>query len=321
MLVDRNVSIIIPCKTVGEHARESITHCQELDYPDYEIMVLPDEASGLDMPRVREIATGPIGPAEKRDIAADLSENDILAFIDDDAYPDRQWLRKAMVHFEDGNIAAVGGPGITPPDDSLSQKAGGRVFSSFIGSGTTSFRNRRAGARDIDDCPSSNLIIRKSVFQEIGGFDTNFWPGEDTKLCMDVTSKLKKRIRYDPEVFVYHHRRRLFKPHIRQVWNYAVHRGNFAKKLPDTSRRPLYFLPSAFVAGIVLGSIAAMLHPVLSYIYFSVLGLYLLLVLITSVTSSRDIRIWVLVFAGIITTHLTYGIGFIKGLLSTELER
>jgi len=318
--VKPKVSIIIPCKEIGDYARESIEYCLKLDYPDYEILALPDTESSLDLSGVKVIPTGPVGPAEKRDLAASSADSELLAFIDDDAYPDKSWLKKAVEHFQDTDVAAVGGPGITPATDSLRQKASGLVFSSRIGSGANSFRNTPGRQMEIDDCPSCNFIIRKSVFQQAGGFDTHFWPGEDTKLCLEVTKKLRKRIIYDPEVLVYHHRRKLFKPHLKQVWNYAIHRGYFAKKLPQTSRRLFYFLPSMFLLGIILGTIASFLNPILRLVFLSALALYLLLTLITSF-ESRSMKIAPLVFLGVIATHLTYGAGFLKGLFAREVVR
>ncbi len=314
------VSIIIPCKEIGDYAWESIEHCLKLDYPDFEIMVLPDGELGHNIPKVKIIPTGPVAPAKKRDLAADKADSEFLAFIDDDAYPDKLWLKKAMSHFQDAGIAAVGGPGITPETDGLRQKASGLVFSSRIGSGANSFRNTPKKQMEIDDCPSCNFIIRKSVFQQVGGFDTHFWPGEDTMLCLEVTNKLHKKIVYDPQVLVYHHRRKLFRPHLKQVWNYALHRGYFAKKFPETSLRLFYFFPSIFVLGIILGIITSFLNPVTKWIFLLVLTIYLLLVLISSL-ESRNLRIAPLVFLGVIVTHLTYGVGFTKGLITKELER
>ena len=57
---------------------------------DYEILVLPDEAANLDYPKTRVIPTGPVGPSEKRDRAIAYANGEIMAFIDDDAYPVRE---------------------------------------------------------------------------------------------------------------------------------------------------------------------------------------------------------------------------------------
>ena len=65
------VSIIIPFKALNGYAIESIEHCRSLDYPNFEILALPDEISDVHLDGVRIIPTGPVGPAEKRDLAAD----------------------------------------------------------------------------------------------------------------------------------------------------------------------------------------------------------------------------------------------------------
>ena len=89
------------------------------------------------------------------------------------------------------------------------------------------------------------LFVRKSVLDSIGGYRTDFWPGEDTLLCKDIVDNWK-RIVYDPWVVVYHHRRPLFLPHLRQLGRYAFHRGYFCKRFPSNSLKLSYFVPSAF---------------------------------------------------------------------------
>ena len=109
------------------------------------------------------------------------------------------------------------GPGVTPPNDSVFQKAGGWVSASFLGGGpAASHRFFPRKKREVDDYPSMNFVVRKSDFRAVDGFNSRFWPGEDTKLCLDLTKKLGKKIIYDPEVLVYHHRRSLFVPHLKQ---------------------------------------------------------------------------------------------------------
>jgi len=318
--VNSRVSIIIPCREINSYARESIEHCLSLDYPDFEVLLLPDSEQDIDSLNVRVIPTGPIGPSEKRDLALNHASGEILAFIDDDAYPSECWLREAVKHFKDDEVAAVGGPAVTPPGDSLLQKASGFVYSSFLGSGSLGFRYIPKGQREVDDYPSCNFVIKRSFFQESGGFNTLFWPGEDTKLCLEITNKLHKKIIYDPRVLVYHHRRSLFRPHLRQIWSYAVHRGYFAKKFPQNSRRVSFLLPSLFCLGLLFGIVASLLNPILRMIFLSVIAVYLLVALCSSL-QSKDIRITPLMFSGIITTHLTYGTGFIKGLLTRRLAR
>lgn len=45
-----------------------------------------------------------------RNVGIAASSGDLVAFIDDDAYPDERWLRNVVTAFEDDEVAAAGGP-------------------------------------------------------------------------------------------------------------------------------------------------------------------------------------------------------------------
>jgi GT2 family glycosyltransferase len=159
-------------------------------------------------------------PGWKRDFGADKAKGNILAFIDADAYPDRDWIKEALYIFKKyPKVVAVGGPGITPPQDSVAQKISGLIYEST----PISYRYKPQLPRFVKELPSCNLFVRKSVFNKVGGFDCSFYPGEDSVLC----AKLLKhgKILYSPLVVVYHHRRSFPWGHWKQVANYGRMRG------------------------------------------------------------------------------------------------
>jgi GT2 family glycosyltransferase len=313
------VSIIIAVGTPGDYIRECIEHCGRLDYPRFEIIVLPDDPWEPTHPNIRVIPTGKVRPAEKRDRGVAAAEGEIVAIIDDDAYPDTRWLANAVRHFADPAVAAVGGPGVTPPADSLRQKVSGWVYESPLVSGGFAYRYRPGRMQDVDDYPTSSLVIRKADFLAAGGFDTGYWPGEDTILCMKLTHERGKRIVYDPDVIVYHHRRPVFRPHLRQIRSYALHRGFFAKRFPRTSLRLSYFVPSIFTLFLGLGWMTAFIGRLVFLGWVSVIGLYVLLVLLSSARTVNPAG-FLLTAAGTIATHLTYGVWFIAGFVAREVR-
>lgn len=315
------VSIIVAVKGDNPYLRECIQACLKLDYSDFEILILPDKELILDYPKTRVIPTGGVTPPVKRDMALEPARGEILAFLDDDAYPVRDWLTKAVGYFSDPRIAAVGGPAVTPESDDLWQEASGRVYSSWAMAGEHRYRYIPGEKREVEDYPSCNFLVRKSAMRRIGGFATRFWPGEDTFFCLKIVRDLQEKIVYAPEVLVYHHRRRLWTGHLKQIANYGLHRGYFAKRFPETSRKLAYFLPSLLVVG-VLGGAALPLIPAFRWIYFPAIISYLTVVFISSISShiSSPFRLTLLVFWGIIFSHIVYGIYFIKGLFSGKLS-
>jgi len=92
------------------------------------------------------IPTGPVGPPRKRDIGAREAKGDIIAFIDDDAYPQADWLKNAVRNFSDDTVAAVGGPASNAPSDNFRQKAGGDVLSGWMVGGVHLYRMLPKGA-------------------------------------------------------------------------------------------------------------------------------------------------------------------------------
>ena len=287
------VSIVIACPKSSWMLEECLAAIKAQTYENYEVIVLPDEV------------TGKARPAEKRNLGIKRAKGEIVAFIDDDAYPDAHWLEYAVKYFSEPEIGALGGPGITPPGDSGLARLGGRVYDNILVSGNYRYRYRAGGVRkDVDDYPSCNLFVRKDVLEKFGGYRTDFWPGEDTLLCKDIIDA-GYRIIYDPWVVVYHHRRALFGAHLRQLGRYAFHRGYFCKRYPSNSLHASYFVPTCFVVGFVA---IKWLWPLY--------GLYAILLTIT--TFSFNPVTWVMTAAGVFASHVCYGIRFVQGLCARK---
>ncbi len=322
------VSVVIACPGPSWMLDECLAALETQTYRNFEVIVLPDEAvEGKGEGKgegegVRMIPTGKVRPAEKRNIGIKAATGDVVAFIDDDAYPDARWLENAVKYFSEPSIGGVGGPGVTPPGDGFLAQAGGRVYANVFVSGN--YRYRYVGGRvrrDVDDYPSCNLLVRTDLLRKIGGYRTDFWPGEDTLLCDAIVLGEHKRIVYDPWAIVNHHRRRLFGPHLRQLGRYGFHRGYFVKRFPATSCRPSYFVPSLFVLGVLLGGVVFALptHPVttaLRWTYIGVTGFYAGMTFLSSF--SLNPFMWVVTWLGVVTSHLWYGIRFLQGLCSSR---
>lgn len=315
------VDIIIPVKKINDYIYESLKKIEKLNYEDFGVIIFPDSHDGESFPRTKIIETGNVGPAQKRNLALKHSRADILAFLDDDAYPREDWLINAVRHFADGDIAAVGGPAVTPSSDTFFQRVSGAVFLSKAGGGFPERYWPEGKIREVDDWPSVNLLVRRDVFEKIGGFNSDYWPGEDTKLCLDIV-KTGGKILYDPDVFVWHHRREGLIRHLRQIGRYGVHRGFFAKKLPETSRKFNYFIPSLFVLYLAIGTMLPFMHNTyLKGMYLTGIVLYLAALVycfFEIYNREKNVGISSVSLLYIFFTHIWYGIRFTQGFLFTK---
>ncbi len=313
-----HISIIIACRSVDEDTLRCIEGCRQQDYPSFEILVLPDGEGSLHGEKVVCMPTGPVKPSVKRNIAIARAAGEILAFIDADAYPEKHWLSNAARCLaSDTAIAGVTGPNLTPSEDSFMQKAGGDVLCSPVALGQLSRRYQLSETDfQTEDVMSCNFIVVRDVAKKLSGFDEALLTGEDYKLGVEIVA-MGRTIIYSSSVCVYHHRRPLFLPHLRQIWNYGRDKGILMHEIFSAGKL-LYFAPTAFTAWVVAGAAALpWTGAALALPYCASLVCYLSIVLAASLRSEDKRRV-PYVFCGICATHFTYGIAFLRGLFTAK---
>lgn len=324
------VSIIIPLHwgLKPENFPRFITDLKKYDklkYNNYEILVVTDKPvvpiiTGKKVRCLVMNAPHPTTGTEKRDFALSFVKGEICAFIDDDAYPDPHWIINAIPWFAYLKIVAVGGPGLTPSENSFWQKVGGNAIESYLCSGSLQFRFYPGFERFVDDQPGYNLLIRVSVLRKVGGWGSTFYGGEDTVLCMKLIKEGK--ILYDPNIVVYHHRRSFPLAHLKQIASVGLHRGYFFKRYPKTSRSILYLLPTILTIGSIGGIVSTVIYPQIFALPISLLFSFLVLIAFLSVYAHKvGFAISIVAGFAIIVTHIVYGTYFVRGLLTKHLDR
>lgn len=316
------ISVIMAAPRLDALFDRFVERCLDLNYCNFDILVVTDrhEAGEAEDSRLKFLHCDPCNSAAKKNLAAAHSDSDIVAFIDEDAIPDIDWLRNAVPYFQDESVAAVCGPAVPPGEGSRKQVAAGLVFSSFVVSGSTNYRYTRHAMREVDDYPSFNFIVRRRDFLGVGGYPEAFVPGEDTVLCLKLTRERGKRIMYVPNVLLFQHRQPLYMPHLRQTFTFARSRGSFVRKFPETSRRVSYFVPSLLLLLLVAGLGLSFANAYLFYAYLALVGAYFLAAVASSI-KTLDVPTNLLILPGIIATNLVYGAGFLRGFASRHLGR
>lgn len=300
-----------------------MVHVRALSRDDWELIILPNnrEPDEWNDIRIRIEPSGKVGPAKKRDLGAVLARGKYLVFLDDDSYPSTCLLDIANHYFEDQSLVGLGGPAITPVDDNFWQRVSGAVFLSKFSGGNPERYMSIGEPRPVDDWPSVNLMVRRAAFLKIGGFNSPYWPGEDTKLCLDLVRGTGKKILYVPEMRVWHHRRSGLTYHLKQVGGYGIHRGYFAKRYPATSLRLMYFIPSAFALFTIASVLAPLILPSTVYLFLFGWAVYAATLLKAWLDIGRH-ESWAVATMAVpytLATHWWYGIRFMQGLLTRNL--
>ena len=134
------------------------------------------------------------------------ASGDIVAFLNSDARPDAQWIAAAMVGFSDPAVGAVASRVLDWKGELVDFVDAGLTW---FGKGYKPFVGDRAGTlglstKDVLFGTGSAMFVRRSVFDELGGFDERFFMFyEDVDLGWRL-NLLGHRFRYVPESIAYH---------------------------------------------------------------------------------------------------------------------
>lgn len=251
-----SVLVVIPCAAVDALARASVAHSLQLQYENFRVLLLPDDPyePPVPNPRLLVLPTGMVTIARKRNLAmAAMPGQDFFAFLDSDAFPDPQWLNRAIENFSrlPGEVWLVGGPNISPPDQSFSAAAVGAAMKSVILSGAGAYRKRRSPSRYCRELPACNLVARSEALRLVNGFDERLLTGEDTDLCARMRAQGGK-IFFAQDVCVFHHDRQLLLPFLRQRFVYGSSVWGLFQRDPCIHKAYL-FLPFFFLLGLLAG--------------------------------------------------------------------
>ena len=185
------VSIVIPAHNEEESIANTLKAVCAFDYPDFEVIVVDNASSD----KTGEIAsTFPVkvvredrkGLLFARECGRCAATGEIIANIDADCLPAKNWLSKNTVYFSDKKVVAVSGP--------YDYFDGSRIFrftSLLIQKTAYVFLNKILNATHRGGVLiGGNNMIRASVLAEIGGYDTSIiFYGEDTNTAKRVSQK------------------------------------------------------------------------------------------------------------------------------------
>ena len=208
-----NVSVIIPAYNSEATLPELLDSLLNQSYQGFETILVDDSSIDGTSQIARSYPCKVLtlsknrGPAYCRNIGVNNARGDILAFTDSDCRVDSDWLKNIHTYFSQNSIAAIMGKLVLMPStilgDSISAigfPAGGAIGFDKI------WKVDQNGFTD--SLSSCNCAIRRDIFHEVGGFDDTFpYPGgEDSFLAYNLRT-LNYKIKYCPNVLVYHNAR------------------------------------------------------------------------------------------------------------------
>ncbi len=224
-------SVIICTRNGADRLKGCLDACLALDCPDFEIIVVNDGSTD-DTEKLLESTEGirafhldPCGLSAARNYGAKMSKGEILAFTDDDCRPDVHWLAWLAHAFTTSEHAAIGGPNLAPQPDSLALS----LTTAAPGAPTHVMLDDTTA----EHLPGCHLSVRRSAFDQIGGFDKQFHTaGDDVDFCWRLRDS-GHTLGFCGASFVWHHRRATPWRYLKQQMGYGKAEALLFKKHPQ----------------------------------------------------------------------------------------
>lgn len=205
--------------------------------------------------RHMEIAFTTGDSSRKKTAGAAASSAAIVAFIDDDVVVASDWPLRIVEPFADPAVGLVSGPSLVPDDLPLMTRlAGITLASKAAGYVAQRYAKGDPQPRQVrwSFLIGCNMAFRKSVLDELGGFDPAFWPGEEMIASFRATRAGHKLV-FHPAAYLYHYPRSSLYRYLKQIYGYGATRIRLMRagvEFEPTTVIPALWVLSLFVLGV-----------------------------------------------------------------------
>jgi mycofactocin system glycosyltransferase len=257
-----SISVIVPTRDRAPQLEDCLAALADLDYPADLLEVIVVDDGSADPGAVASTAeaygarllvnNSNRGPAFARNRAAREATGELLAFVDSDCVVARGWLQALTPYFAWRRVGAVGGRTVGYHTRSRLDRyeevsspldMGSRLL--FAGEGTDGLY-----------VPTCNLLVRRCVFEELGGLRERLRVGEDVDLCWRLRERGHMLV-YAPEGVVRHKHLDRLGPMLRRRADYGSSEATLHALHPDKhGRLRLPPAPAATVALVSAGVVA-----------------------------------------------------------------
>jgi glycosyltransferase involved in cell wall biosynthesis len=298
------VSVIIPAKNEGKYLALCIEAIKKAfnNKTRYEIIIVNNNSTDNTKTIAKKyscilIDNAKYGAASSRNIGAKNARGEYLAFIDADCVINKQWYANLSENLNIENVAAAGTK--IMPDLEYATWVEKIMFYLNVRRGKKISKN----AIEVKWIGSSNILIKKQVFDKIGGFDEDFITCEDYDLSQRVSEQGK--ILLDNRIFTTHMRE---DKTLNELFRNEIYRGknslkNWIRNGYQLYEMPSIIVPAIFFALILISLVTYLVNPKLGF-FFSIL--VIIIPLIITFRSKKIILNPTLIFQSliVISTYL-----------------
>jgi glycosyltransferase involved in cell wall biosynthesis len=314
------LSLIVAADSLGAGTRRSILAMRRMigDAPVELVVACPEKWE--DAPEgVHTIIVKSLSRGDRFDRAAEVARGDLLAFTDTRTRLPEGWADRVLRVFADSSVVVAGGP-VLPRSHTRGERIGAALLAGQLGVFPASHISRLEPAHNVDELSSCNLIVRKSAFFAVGGFQSPTLGGEAVRLCYKVRAILDEKVRYEPSLAVAATAPRFARRFLSDIAHYGRTRGDLARRLRDVAPPFPYAIPTLialfFAAEIAL---AVTRHYTAALVGAAFLAAGYLLQVGSLLATRGRLSDRLLAVVGLPLIPLVYGFAYIRGFFGRSL--
>ncbi|MFH8087098.1 MAG: glycosyltransferase, partial [Candidatus Aenigmatarchaeota archaeon] len=210
------ISIIIPVYNNIKYTMNCLKSILNNTGGSFEVIVVNDASTDDTLKILREKVKNikiinnetNLGFIESCNRGAKASLGKYLCFLNNDTIVTKDWLPPLVDLIKKDFVGAVGAKLVYP--DGRLQEAGGIIWKDGSGWNYGRYDDPETPeynfVREVDYCSGAVLMVKKDLFERIGGFSLEFKPAyyEDTDLCFNIR-KFGYKVLYQPKSVVIHY--------------------------------------------------------------------------------------------------------------------
>jgi cellulose synthase/poly-beta-1,6-N-acetylglucosamine synthase-like glycosyltransferase len=327
------VSVVMTVLNMERTLDECLRSLIDLDYPNekYEIIVVDgkskDGTQDIVKKHINETSSPKIALYEKeglvgvgRNEAFSHAQGKIIAITDGDMVVPSDWLDNLVGEFEEG-VGGVGGPNVNADTSLITTAIGcidvqGPSFDVVPIMGKNPYDKPFISDSNVYTTICRNSAYKKSVLDEIKGFDERIISSDDPELNIKILKKGYK-LKYVPKALVKHHHRSSISGFYKQQRRYAVSQAIVNIMHPELYR-PIQPLPFLGFIALVLLLLASIVYPLLIYLPLLMILAYALFWFGYGLKCSfakSDFRLLFLIPLIVIAWHWAWVVHYPKGMI------
>ena len=211
---ETEISLIIPVHNQFRYTVDCLNSVLHTTTGNYEVIVVDDASTDQTRSRLGTVPNLTLirndnnqGFVTSCNKGVKASKGRYLLFLNNDTMVTEHWLPPMLDLIKKDDVGAVGTK-LVYPDGKL-QEAGGIIWNDA--SGLNYGRGDNPGkpgynfVREVDYCSGAALLVKRDLFEKIGGFDERYIPAyyEDADLCFSIR-KAGYKVLYQPASIVIH---------------------------------------------------------------------------------------------------------------------